>query len=59
VFYKDGTGNLFHNSSCSARGLDRLVGAYNYLDLVPKGRDEDAPASTMEWARHHDRHGND
>jgi predicted dithiol-disulfide oxidoreductase (DUF899 family) len=40
-----------------ARGLDMLVGAYNYLDLVPKGRDEDAPAFTMAWVRHHDRYG--
>ena len=38
-------------------GLDMLVGAYNYLDLVPKGRDEDAPAFTMAWVRHHDRYG--
>src|SRR5207245_860960 len=33
------------------------VCAYNYLDLVPKGRDEDALAFTMAWVRHHDRYG--
>jgi predicted dithiol-disulfide oxidoreductase (DUF899 family) len=38
-------------------GLDLLVGAYNYLDLMPKGRDEDALAFTMAWVRLHDRYG--
>ena len=27
------------------------------LDLVPKGRDEDRLAFTMEWFRYHDRYG--
>ncbi|MGH7964628.1 MAG: DUF899 family protein, partial [Candidatus Binatia bacterium] len=56
VFYKDETGNIFHTYSSYARGLDMLVGAYNYLDLVPKGRDEDGLAFTMAWVRHHDRY---
>jgi predicted dithiol-disulfide oxidoreductase (DUF899 family) len=59
VFYKDGTGDIFHTYSCYARGNDILIGAYNYLDLVPKGRDEDALAFTMAWVRHHDRYGDD
>ena len=54
AFYKDGT-EIFHTYSTYARGLDLLNGAYNYLDLVPKGRDE-RPESTMEWLRHHDRY---
>jgi hypothetical protein len=33
-----------------------LVGAYSFLDLVPKGRDEDGLAHTMAWVRHHDRY---
>jgi len=57
VFYKDGTGDIFHTYSGYARGLDLLVGAYNYLDLVPKGRDEDDLSFTMAWVRHHDRYG--
>jgi predicted dithiol-disulfide oxidoreductase (DUF899 family) len=56
VFYKDGTGDVFHTYSAYARGLDMLVGAYNYLDLVPKGRDEDGLPFTMDWVRHHDRY---
>jgi predicted dithiol-disulfide oxidoreductase (DUF899 family) len=35
-------------------GFDILVGAYNFLDLVPKGRDEDRFDFTMEWVRRHD-----
>jgi len=57
VFYKDGTGEIFHTYSSPARGLDILVGAYNYLDLVPKGRDEAELPWTMAWVRHHDKYG--
>ena len=35
---------------------DIPVGTYNFLDLVPKGRDEDGLAFTMSWVRHHDRY---
>jgi predicted dithiol-disulfide oxidoreductase (DUF899 family) len=57
VFYKDKDGNVFHTYSCYARGLDMLNGAYHYLDLVPKGRDEDGLPYPMEWLRHHDKYG--
>jgi predicted dithiol-disulfide oxidoreductase (DUF899 family) len=57
AFYKDPGGAIFHTYSAYARGLDMLVGAYNYLDLVPKGRDEAALPWTMAWVRHHDRYG--
>jgi len=56
VFVKDGAGDIFHTYSTYARGLDILVGAYNFLDFVPKGRDEDGLAFTMSWVRHHDRY---
>jgi predicted dithiol-disulfide oxidoreductase (DUF899 family) len=56
VFYKDNTGAIFHTYSTFARGLDSVVGTYNYLDLVPKGRDEDGLAFTMSWVRHHDKY---
>ena len=56
VFYKDENGDVLHTYSTYARGLDILVGAYNFLDLVPKGRDEDRLDFTMEWVRHHDRY---
>ena len=56
VFYKDDRGQIFHTYSTYARGLDLLVGAYNFLDLVPRGRDEN-PESTMDWVRRHDQYG--
>ena len=56
VFYKDAAGTIFHTYSAYARGLDILVGTYNLLDLVPKGRDEAALPWTMAWVRHHDRY---
>jgi len=58
VFYKDGAGNIFHTYSSYGRGLDMMIGAYNWLDLAPKGRDEDGLAYTMAWVRHHDKYSN-
>jgi Bacterial protein of unknown function (DUF899) len=40
----------------AARGLDMLVGTYQWLDLVPKGRDEEGLNFSMAWVRHHDRY---
>ncbi|HXM93990.1 MAG TPA: thioredoxin family protein [Candidatus Dormibacteraeota bacterium] len=57
AFYKDGNGGIFHTYSSYGRGLDMLVGTYNWLDLAPKGRDEDDLAFTMAWVRHHDKYG--
>ncbi len=56
VFYKDKDGSVFHTYSTYARGLDLMNTAYNYLDLVPKGRDEDNLEFTQAWVRHHDRY---
>jgi predicted dithiol-disulfide oxidoreductase (DUF899 family) len=56
VFAKDAAGEVFHTYSSYARGLDILVGTYNFLDLIPKGRDEDGLAFTMSWVRHHDKY---
>jgi predicted dithiol-disulfide oxidoreductase (DUF899 family) len=56
VFFKDANGEIFHTYSTYARGLDILVGTYNFLDLVPKGRDEAGLKHTMAWVRHHDQY---
>lgn len=53
TFIKD-DGAVFHTYSTYARGLDIIVGAYNMLDLAPKGRDENALPWTMAWVRRHD-----
>ena len=42
VFAKDEAGEVFHSYSAYSRGIDAINGAYQILDLVPKGRDEDA-----------------
>lgn len=57
VFYKNDAGEIFHTYSTYARGLDILVGTYNFLDITPKGRDEDGLANSMAWVRHHDNYG--
>jgi predicted dithiol-disulfide oxidoreductase (DUF899 family) len=56
VFYKNDAGEVFHTYSSYARGLDPMVGTYQWLDLAPKGRDEDGLAHTMAWVRHHDKY---
>jgi len=58
VFYKDDDGTIYHTYSCYSRGLDMMNGAYQYLDLVPNGRDEDENAGhKMSWVRLHDSYG--
>ena len=52
VFFKDATGKVFHTYSAYARGIDMLSVDYQYLDLVPKGRDEHGRGPY--WVRRHD-----
>ena len=54
VFNRGADGRLFHSYSCYARGLDMLNGAYHYMDLVPKGRDEAELSYSMAWLRRRD-----
>jgi predicted dithiol-disulfide oxidoreductase (DUF899 family) len=54
VFHKDADGTVFHTYSCYSRGVDMLNGAYHYLDLVPKGRDEAGQSNPQFWVRRHD-----
>lgn len=56
VFYKNDAGEVFHTYSSYARGLDSMVATYQWLDLVPKGRDEEGLTHTMAWVRHHDKY---
>ena len=50
VFARNGE-DVYHTYSTFSRGVDLMNGAYNYLDLTPKGRDEDELAYGMEWLR--------
>ncbi|MGZ5854320.1 MAG: DUF899 domain-containing protein [Xanthobacteraceae bacterium] len=54
VFYKDSDGTIYRTYSCYARGLDMLNGAYHFLDVTPKGRDEKALNYPMAWVKLHD-----
>jgi hypothetical protein len=55
------TASEFQNRAaehCDRHG-DRMMllnGACHYLDLVPKGRDEDGLKFSMEWVRRHDQY---
>jgi predicted dithiol-disulfide oxidoreductase (DUF899 family) len=57
VFTKDEAGNIFHTYSAYSRGLDAVNGAYQLLDLVPKGRDEAELPWPMAWVKHRDKYG--
>ena len=52
VFVKNEAGAIFHSYSTYHRGVELLMGADNWLDLTPKGRNE--ARGTMHWVRLHD-----
>ncbi len=54
VFFKDEAGAVYHTYSTFARGIDVVNPTYQFLDLVPKGRDEGG--RSQYWVRHHDRY---
>jgi predicted dithiol-disulfide oxidoreductase (DUF899 family) len=57
VFCKDEAGEVFHTYSSYARGGEGMLLPYHFLDLVPKGRDEEElRPDPMSWVRHHDRY---
>lgn len=55
VFVKDEDGSIFHSYSTYHRGTELLMGAFNWLDLTPKGRNE--TGGLMSWVRLHDEYG--
>lgn len=57
VFARDEQGRVFHTYSTYARGIDAMNAAYQYLDLVPKGRDEPSDGDPQFWVRRHDEYG--
>jgi predicted dithiol-disulfide oxidoreductase (DUF899 family) len=50
VFFKE-DGRIFHTYSTYARGIDMLNVAYHYLDIAPKGRDEEGLPYPMSWVK--------
>jgi predicted dithiol-disulfide oxidoreductase (DUF899 family) len=46
-------GAVYHTYSTYARGVEALMGTYQYLDLAPAGRNEaDLPFKAAWWRRH-------
>jgi len=54
IFVLDEAGDIFHTYSTYHRGTELLMGAFNWLDLAPKGRSE--TDGTMSWVRLHDQY---
>jgi predicted dithiol-disulfide oxidoreductase (DUF899 family) len=55
VFYRNDAGEVFHTYSTYGRGVEMMMGTYTFLDITPRGRDEDK-GHGMAWVRHHDRY---
>jgi predicted dithiol-disulfide oxidoreductase (DUF899 family) len=52
VFFKDEDGQIFHTYSTFGRGGEQFLGIYGFLDVMPKGRNENGPYKSMGvWAR--------
>jgi predicted dithiol-disulfide oxidoreductase (DUF899 family) len=55
VFARDeADGAIFHTYSAYQRGVDMMNGAYHYIDLTPKGREEPAVGNPQFWVRRRD-----
>ena len=52
IFAKDEKGDVYHTYSTYHRGDEVLIGAFAWLDLTPKGRNE--TGGTMSWVKLHD-----
>jgi predicted dithiol-disulfide oxidoreductase (DUF899 family) len=56
VFVRDKRGRIFHTYSCYSRGNEPYNIHYHYLDMVPKGRDENGRGPF--WVRRRDEYDN-
>ena len=43
---------VYHTYSAYSRGIDTFNAAYQFLDIAPKGRDEDSLSFPMAWVKH-------
>lgn len=53
IFYQNEAGEIFHTYSCYARGAEEVLATFMFMDLTPKGRNEEG---VMSWIRFHDRY---
>lgn len=52
IFYKDDKGQIFHTYSTFGRGGEEFLGVYRYLEMTPKGRNENGPYHTLaDWVK--------
>jgi predicted dithiol-disulfide oxidoreductase (DUF899 family) len=51
VFIRNAAGEVFHTYSSYARGNEEVIGAFIFLDITPKGRNE---KEIMDWVKRHD-----
>lgn len=51
IFAMSEDGEVFHTYSTYFRGDEPMIGAFSWLDLTPKGRNEEG---TMSWVKLHD-----
>jgi predicted dithiol-disulfide oxidoreductase (DUF899 family) len=52
VFFKNDAGQIFHTYSTYGPGGEEFLGAYRYLDVTPKGRNENGPYHSLgDWVR--------
>jgi predicted dithiol-disulfide oxidoreductase (DUF899 family) len=58
AFYRDpASGDIFHTYSSYARSGEAMLGVYAYLDIAPKGRNENGPNhNLMDWVKRHDQY---
>jgi predicted dithiol-disulfide oxidoreductase (DUF899 family) len=57
VFYRNDSGEIFHTYSTFGRGGEEVLGAYMFLDMTPKGRNEHGPNHNLtDWVKLHDRY---
>ncbi len=53
VFIKDADGTIYHTYSSYARGDERTLATYAWLDITPNGRNE---TTGMSWIKRHDQY---
>jgi predicted dithiol-disulfide oxidoreductase (DUF899 family) len=56
AFIKNDAGEVFHTYSSYARGNEEVIGAFIYLDMTPKGRNEN---EIMGWVKRNDEYESD
>ncbi|QNQ08189.1 DUF899 domain-containing protein [Sphingomonas alpina] len=59
VFHRAPDGAIYRTYSCYARGLEKFMGVYAFLDVAPRGRAELKTGMMHDWLKRHDRYEDD